>query len=186
MEPEEPPRLITCILSRPPPTQEDAQQAHKMQIPTGTRPLLIGAGGRNVGLVAKYAQVSIECHKEGVVQIVPRTPQSSSVVLASRMVRAIVAGGILRWFTRPAATLRFYHPSARPQLEALVAELTHGRCCLKLLRAQNGHLCLFVMPVQQEEETADFAEDIRAARPLLLAKIKELSASTTSEPPPPI
>jgi hypothetical protein len=181
MEAEEQPRLITCILSRPPPTQ-DVQQAHKMQIPTGTRPLLIGTGGRNIGLVAKYAQVSLECQREGVVQIIPRTPSESSVVLASSMVRSIVAGGILRWFTRPTITLRYYHPSVRPQLEALVVELTHSRCCLKLLRAPNGHLCLFVMPMQQEEETADFAEEIRAARPLLLAKIKELSAA---QPPPP-
>jgi hypothetical protein len=132
--------------------------------------------------VGKHAQVFLECSKnEGLVCIVPRVAADSSLVLlASSMVRSILAGGIIRWFTRPAATLRFYHISVRPQLQALVTELTHGACSLQLLRAPTGHRCLFLMPVQVEPPCASLEADIQAARVPLLAKITELSLSQPS------
>ena len=95
----------------------------------------------------------------------------SNLLLAQRMIKSIVAGGVIRWFTHPSSTNKYYHVSFRSELQDLVASMTKNACSLQLLRAFSGHLCLFVMPENDEFDEKDIAE----LRPALLAKIVELS-----------
>lgn len=147
-------------------------------IPIEARSILIGTHGRNASLIGKYAHAFVQCSDEGEVTLVPRA-KDSDLELGKRMVQAVVAGSILRWFMHPGATHKFYHVSVRPQLQELTATLTHNTCGLQLLRAHRGHLCLFVMPLTGEHGRE--YELIRAARPALLAKIKELALHEEAE-----
>jgi hypothetical protein len=143
-------------------------------IPIHSRSILIGAHGRNASLIGKYAHAFVQCSDEGEVTLVPRAKESD-LELGKRMVQAIVAGSILRWFMHPGATQKFYHASIRPQLQELAATLTQCTCGLQLLRAHKGHMCLFLMPLTGDH--GNEYELIRAARPALLAKIKDLASS---------
>ena len=153
-----------------------------VSIPKESLSILIGTSGRNICLVVKQSHVFIQSHEDGRVLIFPRNPESDTA-LAQRMITSIVAGGVIRWFTHPSSTHKYYHVSARPQLQELVSSMTQNTCSLQLLRAHSGHLCLFVMPEQNEVDTAL----ITSLRPVLLSKISELSACNDDSlfvPPP--
>jgi hypothetical protein len=155
-----------------------------VRIPVEARSILIGAGGRNASLIGKYSQSFVQCSDEGEVILVPRT-KDSDLGLGKRMVQAVVSGGILRWFLHAGQTNTFYHSAARAQLQALTASLTHDTCGLQLLRAHKGHLCLFIMPLNaggEEEGNGAVYDLIRAARPVVLAKITELASAHSPLP----
>ena len=144
-----------------------------VSVPKECLSILIGTGGRNVCLVVKHSRVFIKSNEEGFVQLYPRHGgnNESNLLLAQRMIKSIVAGGVIRWFTHPSSTNKYYHVSFRSELQDLVASMTKNACSLQLLRAFSGHLCLFVIPENDEFDEKDIAE----LRPALLAKIVELS-----------
>ena len=143
------------------------KHAEPFQIPKETVPILIGTGGRNICLVGKCSQTFIQCNSEGEVQVFARHP-NSNLPRAHRMIRSIIAGGVLRWFTHPSSTHKIYPVPTRPQMQELAAALTHHTCSLQLLRAHSGHLCLFLMP---SDDVEGLEEEIGAARPALLAEL---------------
>ena len=138
-------------------------------IPIEARSILIGSNGRNVSLIGKYSRSFLQCSDAGEVTLVPRS-KDSDLELGKRMIQAVVAGGILRWFLHPGITNKYYHVSVRAQLQALTASLTKDTCALQLLRAHKGHLCLFVMPLYDGKYDL-----IKTARPELLMKIAEFA-----------
>jgi len=138
-------------------------------IPTDARSILIGSNGRNVSLIGKYSRSFLQCSDAGEVTLVPRS-KDSDLELGKRMIQAVVAGGILRWFLHPGITNKYYHVSVRAELQALTASLTKDTCALQLLRAHKGHLCLFIMPLHDGQYDL-----IKTARPELLIKIAELA-----------
>ena len=148
-----------------------------VQIPMETRAILIGTGGRNVSLIGKYAQAFVQCNDQGEVTLVPRS-KNSDLELGKRMIQTVVAGGVLRWFTHPGTTNKYYHVSARAQLQELASTLTKNTCTLQLLRAHKGHLCLFLMPSAGETPF----DLIREARPVLLAKMMVSEGITAAAP----
>ena len=148
-------------------------------VPKEAMSILVGARGRNICLVGKHSGVLVHSNREGEVRLLPRNA-NSNLALAQRMIRSIVCGGILRWFTHPSSTDRYYPASVRAQLQALVADLTQGTCTLQLLRAHSGHLCLFVMPSVPEADRTVEAH-IADARPKLLARILELAGRSKEE-----
>jgi hypothetical protein len=143
------------------------------RIPIQARPLLIGVGGRNVSLIAKHAQAFIQCNDEGEVTLVPRA-KDSDLELGKRMIHAVIAGAIVRWFMHAGSAKRVYEASGvRTEMQALAATLTLNTCALQLLRAHKGRLCLFLMPPVLATTEEDVPALIRAARPVLLARLRQ-------------
>jgi len=145
-------------------------------IPKDSLSILIGTGGRNICLVVKFSNVFIQTNNhEGTVQIYARNADSD-MLLARRMITSIVAGGVLRWFNHPSSTQKYFHVSVRAQLKDLVSSMTEDKCSLQLLRARNGHLCLFIW-IEKWDPDSDtmIAPLISKMRPVILAKISELS-----------
>ena len=96
----------------------------------------------------------------------------SSIPLAKRMIASIIGGGVLRWFTH-----KYYHPSVRAELQDLVSSQTGNKCALQLLRANTGHMCLFIMPLDDAVDEKQVCE----VRPILVAKITELASLPKEE-----
>ena len=101
----------------------------------------------------------------------------SSIPLAKRMIASIIGGGVLRWFTHPSSTHKYYHPSVRAELQDLVSSQTGTKCALQLLRANTGHMCLFIMPLDDAVDEKQVCE----VRPILVAKITELASLPKEE-----
>jgi len=95
------------------------------------------------------------------------------------MMISMTSGGVLRWFNHPGATNKYYHPSARCELENLV--LATSGCYLDILRAFNGHLCLMIIPLKGANEE-HVAEQIKNLRPVVLDKIHSLAQKPQEEP----
>ncbi len=129
--------------------------------------ILIGTRGRNISLIGKTTSVFLRIEANTKVVLVTKNAKSD-IDLAHRMMIAMISGGVIRWFSHPDATNKYYHPSVRSDLEKLVSATSE--CTLELLRAHNGHLCLLVVPTK--EANKQFVGDqIQNLRPILLEKL---------------
>ncbi len=103
---------------------------------------LMGIGGRNVSLIRKHTNVAIYIRDGSTVSMHAKWPNSDPQ-RAWCMVLSACCGGILRWFTTPAATDKWY--SQRSATEQAGIAASHG-CTLELLRSRIGHMCLMLVP----------------------------------------
>jgi len=140
--------------------------------------VLIGAKGRNISLICRTAYVLATIDKNSEVHFISKSDQSD-LDLARRMMISMTSGGVLRWFNHPGATNKYYHSSARCELENLV--LATSGCYLDILRAFNGHLCLMIIPLKGANEE-HVAEQIKNLRPVVLDKIHSLAQKPQEEP----
>ncbi len=155
------------------------QNANSLKIPIqeGSIPILIGTRGRNISLLCKHSMVHSSIEEDSTVVFTPKSDKSD-LDLAHRMMLSMVAGGVLRWFTHPSVTQKYYPQSLRPELEQMVAATS--QCSLTLLRAHNGHLCLLILP-SKDANKEYVLEQIRNLRPILIEKI---SQNAQTEPTP--
>jgi hypothetical protein len=109
---------------------------------------LIGLKGRNITLLCKMANVNaiVEPSNEHDQMVFFTKNHKSNLEKAHMLMISMMSGGVLGWFNHPDVTRRFFHPSARNELKAFVEEHTNSSCTLKLVRANNGHRCLLVVP----------------------------------------
>lgn len=143
--------------------------------------ILIGARGRNISLICKFARVYMSIEDNHMVTFTPRKNSSEhSLDLAHRMMISMIAGGVLRWFNHPAATNKYFHPSVRAELENMVAATS--QCTLELLRSRNGHLCLVVL-ANSDANLEYVEEQIRNLRPILLEKINLYAQNPSTNDP---
>ena len=119
---------------------------------------LMGVGGRNVSLIRKYTKVGIYIREGGAIWMrFNKNNAASEPLKAWRMVLSACGGGILRWFSTPKSTQRWYSDHNAATLNA-VAEC-HG-CTLELLRSNVGHMCLMLIP-SNLQFTCDYNNNYR-------------------------
>ena len=166
-------RAVSASKKPKPPSEKTSYVLDSLQIiiPKDSLGVLIGLGGRNICLIAKYAHVLVQATDWGNVQILSKGDHSEPL-LAKQMITSIISGGVIRWFTHPSNTQRYYPLSVRAELQALTCTMTKNHCTLQLLRAHSGHLCLFVMPISDAFEPSLMKE----LRPVILARITELGS----------
>ena len=130
---------------------------------------VVGAGGRNTGLVLKTTGVAITVADADVLGTVRR--EGANVDYATRMAFSMAAGGVLRWFVTPQATARGFPPEAQSALRALAD--AHG-CELLLLQSKRGHMCLLLVLRALSE---DARGRVQQARTQLLAQLASSEAA---------
>ena len=106
---------------------------------------LMGIGGRNVSLIRKHTKVAIYIRDGGAVWMQAKWPNSDTR-RAWRMVLSACCGGILRWFATPAATQKWC--TEQHAAGEVIAE-RYG-CTLELLRSRVGHMCLMLVPSDEQ------------------------------------
>jgi hypothetical protein len=176
--------VVVEILKRPDTMTEGSErkQAEKrVPIDPQSISILIGARGRNISLICKFARVFMSIEDDHFVTFTPRkNAHDNSLELAHRMMISMISGGVLRWFNHPAATNKYFHPSVRNELENMVTATS--QCSLDLLRARNGHLCLLVL-ANADANLEYVEEQIRNLRPMLLEKINQYAQNPSTNDP---
>ena len=135
---------------------------------------VVGAGGRNTGLVLKTTGVAVTVAASNDVLGAPRRADAD-IAYATRMAFSRAAGGVLRWFVTPQATARGFPPDQQDALRRLAE--TQG-CDLLLLQSKRGHMCLLLVLRAFVVDAEDRAR-MRAARELLLAALAPLESVST-------
>ena len=136
---------------------------------------IVGAGGRNTGLVHKTTGVSIFVEPAGAVFGLPRNADAD-LALARRMALSMAAGGVLRWFVTPQATERGYPADKQPVLRALAN--AYG-CELQMLQSKRGHKCLLLVFIADVLSEGSSSNDEEARTRVQLAREVLLAALTT-------
>ena len=173
--------VVVEILKRPDTKVEEQRAEKRVPIDPQSISILIGARGRNISLICKFARVFMSIEDNHTVTFTPRkNALENSLELAHRMMISMISGGVLRWFNHPAATNKYFHPSVRDELEKMVTATSE--CSLDLLRARNGHLCLLVLP-NADANLEHVEEQIRNLRPTLLEKINLYAQNPSTNDP---
>lgn len=154
---------------------KDGSTSIKIPIQESSIPILIGTRGRNISLLCKHSMVHSSIEADSSIVFTPKSDKSD-LDLAHRMMLSMVAGGVVRWFTHPSVTQKYYHASTRAELEQLVSATS--QCSLALLRAHNGHLCLIIIPTKEANKEY-VAEQIRNLRSILCEKISQNAQGST-------
>ncbi len=118
------------------------QQLHLLTMQSASEaPFLVGAKGRNISLVRKFAGMDLEIRGLDVFA----TPFCSKAdpLLGRQLALSACTGGVLRWFVTPRATEEGYPDHLQAGLKAL-ADTFH--CDLEPLRSRRGHVCLMLVP----------------------------------------
>jgi hypothetical protein len=145
----------------------DEEDGKEIEIDPALISIVIGTRGRNISLIGKTTSVFLRIVSNTQVVLVTKNSKSD-VDLAHRMMISMMSGGVIRWFSHPDATNKFYHPSVRGDLENLVSATSD--CTLELLRAHNGHLCLLLIPTKEANKQI-VGDQIQNLRPILLEKL---------------
>ena len=104
--------------------------------PTQTA-FVIGAKGRNAGLVQRYAGLRVVIRADCDVLVTPARTKVDPL-LARRIVLATSLGGVLRWFVTPKATIEGYPAASADALRAAAKEFA---CDLVTMRSHRG-MCM--------------------------------------------
>jgi hypothetical protein len=163
-------------------------------------PFLVGAKGRNIALVRKFA--GMELVIRGLEVWATPFCAKADPLLARQMALSACTGGVLRWFVTPRATEAGYPNHVQSALKALANDY---HCDLQALRSRRGHVCLMLVPRlsyappytttntttatkdtdhADQEELALFRPRLREAREVLLSALQAVSSSASSPPPP--
>ena len=105
--------------------------------PTQTA-FVIGAKGRNAGLVQRYAGLRVVIRADCDVLVTPARTKVDPL-LARRIVLATSLGGVLRWFVTPKATIEGYPAASADALRAAAKEFA---CDLVTMRSHRGMMCM--------------------------------------------
>jgi len=160
-------------------------------------PFLIGAGGRNISLVRKYANVRVTVQNDEVLMsalppsattaVSPISSGSSSkeqnALLAKRLAFSASVGGVLRWFVTPQATLHGYPADRVPAWKGLADSF---ECDLEALRSRKGHVCiLLVARLTRLQDDAQGRAELDRFRALVGGAREALLAAMMALPPLP-
>ena len=170
--------------------------------PTQTA-FVIGAKGRNAGLVQRYAGLRVVIRADCDVLVTPARTKVDPL-LARRIVLATSLGGVLRWFVTPKATIEGYPAASADALRAaakefacdLVTMRSHRGMCVRVFAfafcvfnpRSAGHVCLLLLPILEVPHDADRAAidaeiqkfrdgPVAAAREKILAMLPAVGAS---------
>jgi polyribonucleotide nucleotidyltransferase len=172
-------KAYRMVIARRKEPTTDAEEAKRVPIDPNMISVLIGAKGRNISLICRYASLYASIEDNSTV-VFTRRNDASELNMAHRMMVSMISGGVLRWFSHPAATNKYYHPSVREELQNMVSATS--QCTLELLRARNGHLCLLILATPAAD-LQHVEEQIRALRPAVLEKIKQYAHEPSTHDP---
>ena len=135
---------------------------------------VVGAGGRNTGLIFKASGVTVRVDGEDVYALSSTSKADADVPLAHRMALSMSAGGVLRWFVTPMATTKGFPNERQAELRTLAEE---RGCSLELTRSRRGHMCLLLIVKELDDQAR---ERVRAARNAVLIALSAPELTPTA------